>query len=237
MKDSPFDYRVRVSARSRRVCLRVTVEQGLEIVVPRGYDLGLLSGLLQRKERWIRRALERIEAYRTALGFGAAWALPQRIELAAIGLAWDVAVRPGAAAGVRLREPGPERLEAFGAIGDERAGRAALRRWLVRQAQAHLAPRLDALSATTGLGYRRVAFRCQKSRWGSCSREGAISLNARLLFLPPALVDYVLIHELCHRVHMNHSRRFWALVARHCPDFRAHDRQLREMWQRVPRWA
>lgn len=237
MTEALFDYRVRVSSRSRRVCLRVTVEQGLEIVVPRGYDFALLSELLKRKERWIRGALERVESYRTALGFGAVWELPREIELPAVGLAWAVAARATEAAGVRVREARPGCLRVSGAIADEQVARAALRRWLVRQAQAHFMPRLHVLSHTTGLRYRRVSFRCQKTRWGSCSRDRAISLNARLLFLPPELVDYVLIHELCHLVHMNHSKRFWALVAEHCRDFRACDRRLREMWKQVPRWA
>jgi len=237
MTETPFDYRVRVSARSRRVCLRVTVEQGLEVVVPRGYDCGLLSDLLKRKERWIRGALERIEGYRKALGFGATWAPPPRIDLPALDRSWQVAAHATAANGVTVREAEPGFLRLSGPIDDERLARAALRRWLVRQAQAHLAPRLEALSRSTGLRHRRVAFRCQKTRWGSCSRDGGISLNARLLFLPPELVDYVLIHELCHTAHMNHSKRFWALVARHCPDFRIHDRRLHEMGKHVPRWG
>lgn len=107
----------------------------------------------------------------------------------------------------------------------------------MREARARLVPRVQALSLALGLAYRRVSLRCQKTRWGSCSRDGAISLNARLLFLPPELVEYVLIHELCHLAHLNHSKRFWALVARHCPDFRARDRRLRGMWAHVPRWA
>jgi predicted metal-dependent hydrolase len=62
-------------------------------------------------------------------------------------------------------------------------------------------------------------------------------LNAKLLFLPPELVDYVMIHELSHLAEMNHSKRFWALVERHDPRFRILDRQLRDMWKEVPRWA
>lgn len=237
MTNTPFDYRVRVSPRSRNVCLRVTVEQGLEIVVPRGYDFASLSDLLERKARWIRRALERVESYRKAIGFGAVWALPGEIDLPAIGLVWQVAGQATEAAGVTVREAAPGCLRASGAIADEQVARAAFRRWLVRQAQAHLVPRLASLSLASGLHYRAVSFRCQKTRWGSCSRDRAISLNAKLLFLPPELVDYVLIHELCHLAHMNHSKRFWALVARHCPDFRARDRRLREMWKHVPGWA
>jgi predicted metal-dependent hydrolase len=62
-------------------------------------------------------------------------------------------------------------------------------------------------------------------------------LNAKLLFLPPDVVDYVMTHELCHLEEMNHSRQFWQLVASHYPDYLSRDAALREMWKVVPRWA
>jgi len=98
-------------------------------------------------------------------------------------------------------------------------------------------PRLRALSEHTGMHHRSVSVRRQKTRWASCSRRKAISLNVKLLFLPPVLADYVLLHELCHTIELNHSKRFWALVARHCPDYQRHDAMLRDMWDRIPRWA
>jgi predicted metal-dependent hydrolase len=112
-----------------------------------------------------------------------------------------------------------------------------LSRWLVREAREYLVPRLQQLALHTGLRFRAVQVRRQRTRWGSCSRYGDISLNAKLLFLPPALADYVLLHELCHTVEMNHSKRFWAQVARYCADYRAQDAALREHWHCVPRWA
>ena len=87
------------------------------------------------------------------------------------------------------------------------------------------------------LRYRGVYIKRQKTRWASCSKHGAISLNAKLLFLPLEIVDYAMIHELCHVAVMNHSKEFWDLVMRHCPDFRSRDNRLREMWKVIPRWA
>ena len=74
-------------------------------------------------------------------------------------------------------------------------------------------------------------------RWGSCSRRRTISLNARLLFFAPDLVDYVLLHELCHTVCMNHSARFWKLLASLEPSCRAIHKQMRDGWKRVPAWV
>ncbi len=138
---------------------------------------------------------------------------------------------------VAVRELGAGRLLVFGAIGEERRCRAALTRWLMRQTRQHLVPCLQTLSRETGLPYKRAFVKRPRTRWASCSRHCAISLNAKLLFLSPELVDYVLVHELCHVAEMNHSNRFWELVERHSPNFRKLDRRLREMWKVLPHWA
>jgi predicted metal-dependent hydrolase len=107
----------------------------------------------------------------------------------------------------------------------------------MHMARAVLAPRLQQLSADTGLAYLQLQIRRQRTRWGSCSRNGTISLNACLLFQAPEVVDYLLIHELAHTRHMNHSRRFWALVARHEPRWRELDAALMLGWREVPAWV
>ena len=115
--------------------------------------------------------------------------------------------------------------------------RAALRTWLLRTANRLLAPRVAALAAATGVRYSQVSIRRQRSRWGSCSARGTISLNCCLLFQRPEVVDYLIVHELMHVKHMNHSARFWQAVERHCADWRALDRELVQGWRRVPRWV
>lgn len=85
---------------------------------------------------------------------------------------------------------------------------------------AFWAPRL-------GVGFGRVRVKDTRSRWGSCSPAGDLNFNWRLTLAPPEVLDYVVIHELAHRLEMNHGRRFWAHVNRHCPEHRAHRRWLR----------
>lgn len=238
MSELSFKYRLRISPRSRSIRFRVTPQRGLEVVIPQGYDPGQVPALLARKQRWIRAALERVESLRAFYGPEADWCLPARIQLPAVGLAWTLtATQTDNAARTAVCEAGAGQLLISGDIDDEQACRAALARWLMRQAHQHLVAGLLRASRDVGLSYNRVLIKRQKTRWGSCSRNGTISLNAKLLFLSPETVNYVMIHELCHRVELNHSPRFWQLVERHCPDYRRIDAQRRDLWDAVPRWA
>lgn len=95
-----------------------------------------------------------------------------------------------------------------------------LEAWFRRQACEWLPSRAHQLAERLGVKPARVQIRAQKRRWGSCSSAGDVSLNWRLVLLPRKLADYVLIHELCHLRHMNHSSDFWSLVASQIPDYR-----------------
>jgi len=113
-----------------------------------------------------------------------------------------------------------------GADGDlRRAVEGALR----RLAAAELPAQTRTLAARHALGDRlaRISVRNQRTRWGSCSARGVISLNWRLIQAPPEVCDYVILHELAHLVHLNHGPRFWALVERMCPDYRVAEQWLK----------
>ena len=237
MSNALFDYRLRRNPHARNVRLRVTRHRGLEVIVPKGYDATKVPVLLERKKQWIRAALERIENVRKFFEPEPNWRPPLRIKLPAVGATWHVVVKETNVPWVAVRELDAQRLVVFGNVGDQRACRAALTRWLMRQTRAYLIPRLQSIGLKTRLHYRRAYIKRQKTRWASCSKHKTISLNAKLLFLPPEIVDYVMVHELCHVSVMSHSRQFWELVALHCPDYRKLDKRLREMWKVIPRWA
>ncbi|MBX3487205.1 MAG: M48 family metallopeptidase [Candidatus Paracaedibacteraceae bacterium] len=93
---------------------------------------------------------------------------------------------------------------------------------LEREVKKILPPVLDKITAAMNLRPKKITLRDTKSRWGSCSSEGNISLSWRLMMAPPEVMEYVVIHEFAHLVHMNHSKSFWQLVARHCPEYRRH---------------
>lgn len=104
-----------------------------------------------------------------------------------------------------------------------------VKRALRREAVAYLPRRLRYLAETYGFTYERERFGNQSGRWGSCSSSGTISLNVALMNLPLELIDYVLIHELSHTKHMNHSPEFWAVVESCMPQYKQHRKLLKSM--------
>ena len=232
-------YTVRISRRARRVSLVVALTEGVQVVVPAQFDLRRVPEVVRAKLAWFERALRRLQARRasgttTPLPI----ALPGEIPLPALGETWRVSYRPyPAAAGVTLRVAATGRLELSGRTQDVELCRVALKRWLSRRARSMLGEWLAELSSATGLSYQQMSVRGQRSRWGSCSTRGTISLNYKLLFLPRPLVHYVLLHELCHTRQSNHAVAFWALVAQQEPDYRRLRAELRRAGPCVPEWA
>ncbi len=234
-------YAVRISVRARRARLVMSAAGGLEIVVPQGFDTARIPKLIHGRRDWIARAAQRVEKERRRLREEPP-RLPDRIVLSALGETWEVQYRSneacsaGAVRRAVARESAGGRLTVTGDLGDAQACKEALCRWLRRKARESLGLWLAEISGRHGFEYGRVTVRLQRSRWASCSPRKAISLNARLLFLAPEIVDHVLLHELCHTVEMNHSPRFWILLESHDPEYRAHRRLLRAAGTSVPTW-
>ncbi|HEU0224531.1 MAG TPA: SprT family zinc-dependent metalloprotease [Steroidobacteraceae bacterium] len=224
-------WRVRPSERARRLAVRVLPGGVVEVVVPQGTRPRTVQQFVARHRRWIE---HKVEQYRPVDAMPAD-RLPDSVRFAASG--HDFRLRYTAGEGSLRLQPVAELLVVRGDVGRVALVRHALQRFTMHMARAVLAPRLRQLSAVTGLRYRRLQIRRQRTRWGSCSRSGTISLNACLLFQPPPVVDYLLIHELAHTRHMNHSQRFWALVARHEPRWRELDAALMLGWRAVPAWV
>ncbi len=208
---------------------------GLEVVIPRGYDRRLIPDILHRKQAWIKKARQQVQERRAWLESQPL--LPAQISLPATGKVWQVEYRSTSTSRLTVTEKNGQTLILSGDIENIELCQAALRRWLARQAREQLAPWLERIGQAERLAFKKVIIRGQKTRWGSCSSRGTISLNYKLLFLPPALVRYVLIHELCHTRHLNHSKKFWALVKKKEPAYKQAEADLRTAWRYVPRWV
>ena len=110
----------------------------------------------------------------------------------------------------------------------ERRRLSALENRYRSAAKDYFAKRVAYYHTLTGGVYHTIMIRDQKSRWGSCSSRGTLSFNYRLMFAPPKVLDYVVVHELCHLTHMNHSKDFWNMVGRIMPDYKIYKQWLRE---------
>ncbi len=103
----------------------------------------------------------------------------------------------------------------------------------IRAAKEQIPRRVAYFAQRMGVTYGRITIREQKTRWGSCSSKGNLNFNWKLALMPEEILDYVVVHELAHRREMNHSERFWAVVAEVLPDYRERRRQLKEWGRRV----
>ncbi len=205
-------YTVRRSERARRVRVTVDAARGVEIVLPRRTSEREAAAAMLELRPWIERRVAELERAR-----------------AAVAARGDTVPYLGGVLTL-IREPGRTRVHRRGEEllvpgGPDRL--PALERWYRRAAREEIAPRLDRACARAGTSYSRLTIRGQRTRWASCSPTGAMSFNWRLLLAPEPVLDYVVWHEVCHLDVMDHSPRFWSLLARRCPDYREHARWLR----------
>lgn len=208
-----FDYRVRRSDRARRVRVRLDPAHGLEVVLPRRASEREAAVAIRELRPWIERRMAELQRTRDAVAARGA-------SVPYLGEALALVAEPG-------RTRVHRRAETLLVPGGGEDHRPALERWYRRQARLEVAPRLDAATAAAGTAYSGLTIRGQRTRWASCSATGAMSFNWRLLLAPEPVLDYVVWHEVCHLEVMDHSPRFWRLLAERCPDYRAHAGWLR----------
>ncbi len=221
----PFKYALKISKRARRARLAVKPFVGLEVVIPYRFPRSEIPRILQQHADWITKQLQRhANSFQTP-------ALPRSLNLLCfdrnIQIDYEQSQRPGI-------EDCQSRL--LVRHRDSETAIRLLRRWVRCEAKTRLVPLLKEVNEEFGFIYRGVNVRSQKTRWGSCSASGTINLNDQLLFLPKTSVRYLMIHELCHTQHLNHSNAFWTLVSECCPGFKQHEKVLDSGQQYVPDW-
>lgn len=226
-RSSNDPFAVRVSPRARRLTARVHIGGRVEIVVPVGVTPKTVREFVQRFTPWIDRKVAAMQCLAEPEA-----AVPKTVEFALTDESFEVEWHGAARRGVRHHGG---RLVVH--APDDAGARVLLQGWLKRAAGERLAPRLMRLADELNYSVSRVAIRCQRTRWGSCSTRGTVSLNCSLVFLRPEVVRYLFVHELAHTKHMNHSANFWRLVEKLEPDYRGLDRELLAGWRTVPAWV
>ncbi len=188
----------------------------VEVVLPRRAAEREAAAAIRELAPWIERRMEDVARARNAVA-ARGNCVPY------LGQLLRLVGEPGR---TRARRRGSELLVP---IGEQRT--PALERWYRRSARAEIEPRLDQACSLAGSSYSALTIRGQRTRWASCSPEGAMSFNWRLLLAPEPVLDYVVWHEVCHLEVMDHSRRFWELLGKRCPDYREQSRWLRRHGQ------
>ncbi len=207
----------------RRVTLSLSPAGHLSLTVPSQMRESEIRDHLTRATPWLRERLGEILARR------AREPIPAQLHLPAVGEVREVRRETRTRHcddGHCLRLP-----------GDDETAAKALRRWLRECARTHFPPRLHTLAQRYGFRYRRLHIRHQRSRWGSCSSRGDISLNCAAILLPAAAVDHLMLHELCHTVVPHHGTAFRTLLARCDPTWRHWDTFLSGAMAELPWWA
>ncbi|HEY5274368.1 MAG TPA: SprT family zinc-dependent metalloprotease [Acidimicrobiales bacterium] len=230
----PPEYQIRVSRRARHARLSVAYSGQLTVVIPERFARSRVPRLVEEHRSWIEQVRERFAAESALVTETPSVVRPDGLALRLTGELVPIDYQDAVGSSRALERSGRLIVTAEGF--DEEAQRSAMKRYLSRRARSVLEPRLLARAEELGVSVPKVAIRAQQTRWGSCSAKGTISLNYYLVFLPAELVDYVLLHELCHRRQLNHSPRFWTLLERAEPDTDRLRAELKRAWHFVPAW-
>ncbi len=212
-------YSLKRSLRARRLRLEIRLESGLTVVIPRNFAFDRIEPFLYRKKQWITRKLADCRTFQSMPQVSEAdyvFYLGEKLRIieqhnhsntAYVHLERDsIIIHPGI----------------NGDVED------LLRSWFIGRAKEFINMKAKHLSLDIGVRYGRITIRDARTRWGSCSKLGNLNFNWKLIRAPEPVIDYVIIHELCHLIYMNHSSKFWKLVGKYCPEYYRHRKWLKE---------
>ena len=211
-------YHLKESLQARHMRLEIRPESGLSVIVPRRYSMLTVKRFLELKRRWI---LEKIEEFKLrerhfeAPAFDNINYLGRTLKLVQLHGKQEYAQ----ASFIRDKI-------IISAGNAERTGQL-LKEWYLREAKELISRKIAVFSKQLGVNYNKVTVKTVRTRWGSCSRLGNLSFNWKLITVPEEVVDYVIIHELCHLKRMDHSSSFWRLVQKYSPDYNLHRKWLK----------
>ena len=246
-----IDYKLLRMARRRHVHLVINDDGQLEIRAPWRFSISEAEKVVRQQASWIQNALAHAEAHRVKrrpLVSGIVLPLlDERLTLTTtVAKQQSLFEELPSTASIKAPVGAVKSQRGWIAREDERLhlhlhepdaadrSRELLEAWFRREARRILPTRLAEIACHIGLYPTKVTIRAQRTIWGSCSAKGRISLNWRLVLVPGMIADYVLLHELCHLEHLNHSKAFWTRVGSMMPDYRHRRERLKRMQSTLP---
>lgn len=233
---------VALSPRAKYVRVRLSAQGDLTLLVPTRRKLSPTEALqiLHDMASWIDNALQRLQRRNAKKPQAAPLTVPDSIALPALGEVWQVYCVTGPANSTRDRVTLREQtgnIVLRGTVENTALCCRMLQKWLLPHAKDYLTSRVRELAHKFGFTVNAVRVRGQRSRWGSCSALGNINVNYRLIVLDTHLVDYLILHELCHLRHMNHSAAFKACLHSYEPQWAYFEKALNTAWANLPPWV
>jgi len=227
--NTEIEYTVVHSKRARNIRLQIDIDDGVTLHVPPGCRESHARKILFEKERWL---LKKVDEFRSLRAEREMRLKRARREFLYLGKIYPIEIERTATkalhGGLRngrfvVEAPKDVSLRVVQAHYP-----ALFEKWYRQQARLLIPRRVQILAKQFGFRYRKVFIKNQKTRWGSCSRAGNLNFSCRLLMAPPRIVDAVIIHELAHLRYMNHSEKFWNLVASMNPAYEEHEAWLKQ---------
>lgn len=221
-----------VKGRGKRLSAMIDEYGRMVVRVPQGVPHAAVDSFVEKHKRWLvtqyYQALEQCKAFLHEFAEGEA--------LYFLGKPYPLKIREGGT-GRRVRvERLPDCFLIQGTDLTKEIKKAAMEDWYIRNARIRFESRCAYFAPLLGVTYHTIRIKNQKSRWGSCSGKGNLNFNWKLIMAPEEVLDYLVVHELCHLKYMNHSKEFWSLVASLLPDYKKQEQWIEENQRRILIW-
>lgn len=215
LSEDTIPYTLKFSRKARYLRLQIKNKGELEVILPRGMQIVDAEKFIHKKSDWVKKHLYQRKQVQNRFTF-----LGREIK---ITQNYDLFIKNN-----KVKFNG-DHLIITSPSGSKVSTVEMFEKWLRKLAKKSLVERVYKIANSLGFKIGKITIRGQKTRWGSCSTSGNLSFNYNLLRFRKEIIDYCIIHELCHLKEMNHSEKFWNLVERFCPDYKLLRRELKNL--------
>lgn len=226
--DTPIE--LKRTRRKKSIAFQISNNQ-IKVLAPKRLALYRIQQMLHKRSGWIGKQLE----YQASLPKEIEKLYMDGTQIHYLGRRYrlNITTTQNRSCSVQLKSGKIELSLQEHQLGNQTAIKAALGRWYQQRAEEQIPLMVEQLAQTMGVDYGPIQIRHFKSRWGSCRADGRLQFNWRLMMADFRVLEYVITHELCHRIHLNHSRGFWNEVECHMPEFHRHQKWLKSEGHRL----